>query len=374
MRLNQELLKAEANNFTAVRLLLASSVIYSHSYWSTTGVEGRDDLTDYLGASVGTCAVYGFFFLSGFLVYPSLLRLESSARFLLARFTRLWPGLAVATILTVLGGWTMTSTPGLAYLIGDTIDFIASNLSFLRGHYTLTGVRCGTELCNVNGSLWTLPWEARCYLVLALLGVLGLARPSIMVRFVLPSTLAFVIIWNIDSVPHWVGNAFGHGPAYMIGQFQQLWGLFALGIAAFLLHRRLILSWWILGGLLLVNFMMVRTPQAPQALKVLVGYGVLCLGFLTARNGSFSGRWPDYSYGTYIYAFPIMVAVHAIWPAASRWALAASTLAATIPVAMLSWHLVERPALDLLRRHGSVSRKSSAPAKDTAVALSQPAD
>ena len=150
MKFDDSLLKAEANNFTLVRLILASSVIYTHCYWLATGLEDKDDLSGILGAPISSYAVDGFFFLSGFLVYPSLLRLASSSRFLLARLTRLWPGLATSVLVTVLAGLALASTPGLSYLSGDTARFIGGNLTFLKGYYTLTGITCGAEPCNVN--------------------------------------------------------------------------------------------------------------------------------------------------------------------------------------------------------------------------------
>src|SRR5437879_6507179 len=104
MLLSKANLAPDGNNFTALRLALASAVIYTHTYWLITGVSSKDDLSNLLGAPISTFAVDGFFFLSGFLVYPSLLRLGRSSRFLLARAGRLWPGLAMALLVMVVGG------------------------------------------------------------------------------------------------------------------------------------------------------------------------------------------------------------------------------------------------------------------------------
>jgi peptidoglycan/LPS O-acetylase OafA/YrhL len=365
MKISQNLLRSDANNFTAVRLVLAASVIYSHSYWRTTGIENVDDLSALLGTSVGSCAVEGFFFLSGFLVYGSLQRLRSSGRFAVARFVRLWPGLAVSVLATALAGWTITSASGLSYLGGDTARFVLGNLSLLRSFFTLTGVHCGAQLCNINGSLWTLPWEVKCYAVLALLGLVGLASPRWMVRLVLPATVFFAFAWNLSSVRLISESVFGHGAAFSLDILHELWPLFALGIASYIFRDRLVLSWWIVGVLAAANLVLHGTPVLLQARSLLIGYSVLCAGLLTARTAPLSGRWPDYSYGTYIYAFPIMDAVYALWPVFSHWILGAVTLLLTLPVAAMSWHAVEKPALNALRRHIESRRVSKAQAVAT---------
>jgi peptidoglycan/LPS O-acetylase OafA/YrhL len=347
--IDEGLLRPSANNFTLVRLVLASSVIYTHAYWATTGVEGRDEISPFLGASVGECAVEGFFFLSGFLVYMSLQRLRNSRSFLVARFLRLWPGLAVAVITTALAGWFVTTAPGLGYLRGDTARFVFGNLSFVRGYYALTGVFCDGQLCDVNGSLWTLPWEVRCYLLLAALGLLGLAGKTPMARFVLPATLVFALVWDFGSVRSQTTSLLGQGPAFDIDIFHRLWFPFALGAAAYLSRQRIRLNWLVLIGLMVANYAFQGAIVAAQVRALAIGYAVLCAGLLTARRTVVSGRWPDYSYGAYIYAFPVMDLVHALWPTPSHLALAAVTFVATIPIAAVSWHFVEKPCLNLIR-------------------------
>lgn len=356
MRISDENLNADANNFTAVRLLLASSVIYTHCYFIAHGLRNADDLSGVLGATISTYAVDGFFFLSGFLVYPSLLRLRSPARFLTARFVRLWPGLALCVLLTVLAGGFFTSAAPGAYLGGDTARFILGNLSFTVASYRLTGVECGGEACVLNGSLWTLPWEVRCYAVLALLGALGLARPAIMKWAVLPLSLVGVLVWDIPQVQELARSLAGDGAVYLIDTFDRLWAAFAMGIAAYLFRERIPLSWWALGALFVATLAAHALGVGLHMRALLIGYAVLCLGLLTAQRRVFAAKWPDYSYGMYIYGYPVMVLIHAFWPTTSHLALTVVIMAATVPLAALSWHLVERPALDVYRRHRRASR------------------
>ncbi len=359
MRWRDDLLRPQANNLTLVRLVLASSVIYTHSYEAVLGGDG-DAFAGFLGAPISVYAVDGFFFLSGFLVYPSLMRLGSVRRFLLARFTRLWPGLVLAVGLTVLGGAFVTTADGLSYLGGDTATFVLGNLSFVKGAYTLTGVSCEGQPCNINGSLWTLPWEARCYLALALLGVLGLARPRLMLMLVLPLTYLCSIVWHFDVVQNWADATLGKGVLYYIDVADRLWVLFALGAGAYIVRQRLPLSWLIVAALFGLNLLCMAIDVEIHARALFIGYGVLCLGLLSAEKRSISGTWPDYSYGMYIYAFPVMVTLHALMGQPSYVTLALATFVCTFPFAVISWHFVEKPALDLLKRRRAAKIVSAA--------------
>jgi peptidoglycan/LPS O-acetylase OafA/YrhL len=214
----------------------------------------------------------------------------------------------------------------------------------------LTGVNCGKLPCIVNGSLWTLPLEARCYLILAALGLAGLAQPKFMMRVVLPASLLGAILWDVVGLRIVPASSMGHGTFYLINIFHRLWLMFALGIAAYIFRARLTLSFWVLGLFLGVDVAAYYVGAGLYGRAIFVGYGVLCLGLLTASNRSVSGAWPDYSYGMYIYAFPVMMALHAVMPTLSNWQLAVLNFLATLPLAAMSWHFIEKPALQLFHR------------------------
>mgnify|MGYP001506515967 CR=1 FL=1 len=54
----------------------------------------------------------------------------------------------------------------------------------------------------------------------------------------------------------------------------------------------------------------------------------------------------------YIYAFLVMMALAALLPKIPYLLLALANAAVTLPLAMLSWHLVEKSALERVRRRG----------------------
>lgn len=82
------------NNYNLIRLLLASSVIYAHSF-ALSGASGYKDLLSEVlwpVTTVGGLAVKLFFFLSGLFVAQSFQRDPSLLGFVSKRFLRIWPG------------------------------------------------------------------------------------------------------------------------------------------------------------------------------------------------------------------------------------------------------------------------------------------
>jgi peptidoglycan/LPS O-acetylase OafA/YrhL len=330
-----------------VRLLLASSVIYSHSYFITHDLIEADDLSKALGATVGSYAVEGFFFLSGFLVYPSLLRLRKPLAFARARLFRLWPGLAFATFVTVLGGLLVTTTPMASYFTGDTLNSILYTLSFTKSFFFLNGVECFSAKCAINGSLWSLPFEVRCYFILFLLGVLRLAFNATLMRLTIVLSLLIAVVLDFPILRHLIAIHTSNSIVFLVYSLQRLWILFSLGIWSFIDRDRIHLSWWILLLLLICQLVAVHENMifALQSRAVLIGYAVLCFGILTAKRGSWSASWPDYSYGSYLFGWPVMLVVYYGLAVRNVYILSLVTLFGSLAMAAISWHFIEKPAL-----------------------------
>ena len=58
-------------------------------------------------------------------------------------------------------------------------------------------------------------------------------------------------------------------------------------------------------------------------------------------------RVGDLSYGTYIYAFPIQQMMIASIPDIAPRTLMALTIVIALPIAFMSWRIIEKPALSL---------------------------
>lgn len=164
------------NNFNLLRCVAALMVIYSHSWALSAESESGDWLKSFLGGSPGMLAVNAFFIISGFLVMQSWGRQRSLLNFCRARVFRVIPGLAGVLLFTVLlSGMFWTSLDAASFFrSGEVWKYVYKNLLMIRTEYDLPGVFANNPYPDaVNGSLWTLRYEMKMYLALAVLGLLG---------------------------------------------------------------------------------------------------------------------------------------------------------------------------------------------------------
>lgn len=319
------------DNLGILRLLLASLVVYSHSYPLTNNPEPIADLTQ--SYSGGSIAVQAFFLISGYLVTQSLQTSNSLPHYLISRFLRIWPALVCALLFTIGCAWLSSKTPFGEFLLGSW-HYLTKNILLVAGvSYELPGAFPNNPTTSVNGSLWTLPWEVRCYLGLVLvwcLGLLALRRHFALtliviavLMYVSPDILAFLESDNPD-VP------------WLIGFFMM--GAFAYAIAAHL-------SPLAFGLILAAAALALLTVDTKIAIALTIASAILVLGFSSLIR--LPGIKTDLSYGTYIYAFPIQQLLVHVWPAITPLLLFATTMVLLLPIAALSWFLIEKPALAL---------------------------
>ena len=192
---------------------------------------------------------------------------------------------------------------------------------------------------EVNGSLWTLPIEARLYLWLAVAWlVLAVVSPVRMkaLRLIAPIAVA-VFAFLIIKAQLTTGNANGRE----IRQF-----MFIYGAALYLWRDRIPMSpvaLFALPAILVaaaVNQTVFFFAYAAFLAPLVMHMAYLPGGRVRRFNG-----WGDFSYGVYIYAFPIQQTIVLLMPGLSLGAMVALSSLVTLAVAFLSWNLVEKPAL-----------------------------
>jgi len=163
------------NNFDLIRVIAALCVLVSHQF----ALSGLPEPSVLGVQSLGGVGVLVFFSISGFLIAKSWDLDPSVWRFTIRRLLRIWPGYAVAIILTatVLGPFLSTMSVHDYYAHPFFHDYFL-NLRFqLRDELPLQfpGNKLPTA---INGSLWTIPLELKCYVAFGVLGIVGLLRPK----------------------------------------------------------------------------------------------------------------------------------------------------------------------------------------------------
>jgi peptidoglycan/LPS O-acetylase OafA/YrhL len=197
----------------------------------------------------------------------------------------------------------------------------------------------------VNGSLWTLKHEFACYVLLALLAVLGfLKRPKLLVGFALFIGAAYLASekMNIRLIPSewWIFNPVEY-PYFL----KLLW-LFLLGALIYIFRDRVYVSTKIILLVLSILLLSINFRYFYYAWYLFIPYVIISIAVLLPVSG-FS-KYGDFSYGIYVYAFPIQqILVFAFSRSLNEGSLMLSSFLLTLLVAVFSWHLVEKPALRL---------------------------
>jgi len=343
------------NSLNALRLLLAALVIVSHSW----PLSGHHPEPEWGGANLGTWAVFGFFAISGFLITRSRLSGRSTFDFYRARVLRILPGFVVALIVVAFGFAPLSQLfdPDASWHPISSVTFVLRNLPLyppLLGQPEIVHTLSGTPFPGLwDGSLWTLFWEACCYLAIGL-AVSLLPRKAVplvvIALFVLLSLVSLAGAFGLVPLPELVGRVIPMLIAFAAGS---LLFLFSDRFRANLLTAVVAVVALVVIGLL---------GMIPQLGALPLAYLLLTLGNVLPFHGV--GRSFDISYGVYIYAWPVQQTLAlAFHPQLSVPVFILLSFVGTVPLAFLSCWLIERPALALKSRRPRAVR---APAQSTA--------
>lgn len=327
------------NNFNLIRMIAASAVLVSHAWPLTQGAGAVEPLETFSGHTLGTLSVYIFFAISGFLITASYTRTARLHRFLLARVLRLFPGLAVSLVLVAFAlAPLVTELPLHDYLTQpETTDFLLHNIALVSPQYTLPGVFITNPYPTVEGSIWTLIHEVACYGLVVVAGVLGLLRHN-------KPMLGLLAVYAAG----WIATTFLQLPVHpKLLQLQSLSLPFVMGMAAWVWRDRVPLSGWILLGLGVAALGARHSLIAYPLLIAFLAYASFWLAYVPSGMVRRYNRFGDYSYGMYIYAFPLQgLAVWLMGPTNPLLHIAVA-FPITLAISILSWRFVEAPALEL---------------------------
>lgn len=326
-----------------MRVGAALAVIVSHSF-ILTGNEPNQ-----IPRILGFFAVNCFFIISGFLVCKSLLSRPGLPAFLWARVLRIYPALAIAVLLCVfIIGPLHTRLDLSAYFASaQTWRFLLNNTTLLTGgvEYYLPGVFTSPiGETKVNAPLWTLFYEIYMYLGLGLLALLlrptaSLHRFEVFRYGLLLITIACFVGFILD-----IGYRLFREPVY--AHLVRFGYFFAMGACLYLFRGRIKLSPQLLFlFLILITASTLHRISFNATTYLFLGYILLYLAYIPRGWWLNYNRLGDYSYGLYIFAYPIQQSIVQWFPNSSTLMVFLTSLTITLGLAVLSWHLLEQHAL-----------------------------
>ena len=346
------------NAFDALRIIAAAAVLYSHSF----ALYGLPEPVPLAGQTFGSIAVALFFSLSGYLVCQSWCSDPDVLRFALRRGLRIFPGLIVVVVVTAgLIGLLITDLSATAYLqSADLYNFIVKGMLAL-GSPTLPGVFEKNPFPNAtNGSLWTLRYEIIMYVALALAGRLFgrrhfqwacplllclCALTWLLTTYVGAKNLQIPLVWHLTEL--------------YLDRIAYLGAFFFAGASMLLYRDRVPLSPF--AAIVAVGVVaLVTSPTIVMCMLWLIVPYVVCTFAFRSPTWMTKANGYDYSYGVYIYAFPIQQ-IFSLIGSEHHWswfAVMAASAVVTFWAAAASWYYVEKPALSF--KH-LISRARSVP-------------
>lgn len=340
------------NALNLIRFLLASAVIYSHTFpLGNFGLEPKAG-----GTTVGTMAVGGFFALSGYLIAGSRMRLDAWPYFW-HRSIRILPAFWVCLVIVAFG-----FAPLAAWISGGSMDWLASvkyvvtNAALYIAQPSIGETLATNPMAyDWNGSLWTLFYEFAAYVLAGIFLSVGFVRRH--PAKVLACAMALVTI--LQRVAR---GTLGITDDFFMN-FIWLGGFFLAGMLLWSLADRVPASPWIAGAAAAALAPLTALGYFTLLGPLLVAYLLLWVGGVV-RTQLFARN--DVSYGLYIYAFPVQqslafIGAHLVVAPA---VFSLLSLILTLPLAIGSWKFVEKPALRLKNyRPFRVGKTRDAPAR-----------
>ena len=336
---------SRSNNFNFLRLLFATLVILSHSFEFIDGNRSHEILTSiFKSISFGEFAVDGFFLLSGYLIVKSWATEPKPLSFLAKRVLRIHPGYTVAVLMCALIVGPLAAEPS-EYFRKLSMSAVFEGIVRMKDP-AVPEVFKGLHYPWVNGSLWTIPFEFKCYLFVLALGVLGLVRRR---QAWLAITLVFFTIAVLKSMGHSIPVS--HRTSLWLYPLCRLSMFFFSGGVVYLYREHIRFNKkYLLWSTAAVFIGMFSKDTAEIVLASFGAYVLFYVAFRPTSALEAFRKLPDVSYGVYLYGWPVQALLIWYYPNITPWQLFFLALMGAAALGYASWHIVERPFLKLKPR------------------------
>jgi peptidoglycan/LPS O-acetylase OafA/YrhL len=334
----------QANNFDLLRILFAWFVIVSHSY-VLNGDGATDPLFEmtqqtFLFSFIG---VKGFFIISGYLIFKSMVVSTSIFEYLVKRVLRIFPALAVVLLVTLAAVYFIYPSNMPPFFSNKEVyAYFLGNIILFKPHFFISGIFSGLPSAAINGSLWTIEYEFFFYLFILLFFYFRSNKKILKALLVIVVALFLMVRlafydWIVQThffIP--LEPLFDLGPYFLMGSLLSCFdfdNMPAKNVIAAVLCMALVASVYFKIGHTVVYF----------TLPFLVIY--------VGKQTSKLAKWVhttmgDPSYGIYLYAFPLQQLLIYWYRPSTLVLFVASTIGAFV-FGYLSWIFIEKKALAL---------------------------
>lgn len=334
--------KNNYNNFNLLRLIFAILVIFSHSFELIEGNRNNEILTKIFHTiSFGDLSVDGFFLLSGYLIVKSWNTNSNIWQFLKKRILRIYPGFIAASLVCAFIVGPLGSESNQYYLHFEISGFL-KNLLLLNRPF-IPSVFLGQPYSEVNGSMWSIFPEFRCYLAVMVLGVLGLIQKRNL-------WLVFTIIFYLLLIIQKLCYKFDYNIFFFSYKFLYLnLNTFFLTGGCFYLYRNRIQFDKIAASIAFIVLLIGTFSRfgADLVLGTAGGYLLFYFALKPTHTLVKFNKIPDLSYGVYLYGWPVQKLLLWFFPIFSPYILFFISVFGCLILGALSWYAIEKPLMKL---------------------------
>lgn len=283
-------------------------------------------------------AVNGFFVLSGLLIAKSLHMRNDLKVYAASRALRIYPALIVMVLAFAFVFSPFFSEPGGMSRItsGETWRFVMRVLLLGNPEGAPGGIFTGNIEEDFNGPLWTIRFEIIAYILAAFAffigAVKGFWRTLALYLIVQAAYIGLPFVIDVSTLPKSILPLLRLSTAFLMGMTLWHWPA----------ARRP--AWWIIAGLA-IAFGVFGAGLLGEFLGTVLLTGLMMRFGLSGRISKPLLKLPDYSYGIYIWHYPLMQAVLFLIPELGPFGLMALSVPLFLLFAGLSWHVIEKPAL-----------------------------
>jgi peptidoglycan/LPS O-acetylase OafA/YrhL len=336
------------NNFDFLRLCFALFVLITHSY-VLAGAD-NDPLGELSRGQVNFASIglKGFFIISGFLIFESLIRSRTWLDYMIKRILRIYPGLIVVLIACFFLGMVLSSEPARVFLHDKmSLQYLYCNVVlFIPMKFTIPGVFPNNHVPDaVNGSLWTIPYEFLCYVLLSLL--FFVRKYPKLLSILLGGAILLLLRqkYRYGLVP---GDLWTLPFPYEKHSLTDFLLLFAAGsflasirFAQFR-YKGVVLVAALVLSLVFLGLKLFNYPQYFLLPLIIITCGSFSTPYISGLNKTMG----DFSYGVYLYAFPVQQTLLRFFRLSPiQVVLVAAPIAFVLGA--LSWYGIEKRALSL---------------------------
>ena len=352
MDINKERLN---NNYDFLRLFAALCIAFTHSF-NLLKLNNTEPLMAFTTqrydfSFAGLCI---FFSISGYLITKSATTSTSILNYLWKRFLRIQPLLIIVCLLSVF-------VLGPIFTNLSVADYFKSpsTWTYFKNIFPATGVQFplpGVFVNNVaepgvNGSLWTLVVEERLYFFLGLLFFLKANKRWLFISFILFLNVLFVVNELVYTLPlpyFLSGSSLFYSLIFLNAGLLYLFNVDFNRLTGRSTKAETSYACFYILSLLILLLAVTLLFSSLQILQVaLIPFFVIMLAHIKGATNK-TGKRGDFTYGMYIFAFPVQQILIAVNAASNNpYILFAETFLIVLPLAILSWHFIEKKFLAL---------------------------